>query len=75
VPTVIHPSFLSEKEADFYLSVSFSLIRRWRCDNARPAVFRLGRVIRSMREALDGSIRKNTELVYKHQRCDVKGGQ
>jgi excisionase family DNA binding protein len=54
------PTFLSEKEAAAYLTVSLSTIRRWRHTSTGPAVFRFGDVLRYAREALDEFIAKNT---------------
>jgi excisionase family DNA binding protein len=55
------PSFLSEKEAAAYLSISLSTIRRWRRKKIGPATFRFGGVLRYGREALDVFIAKNTK--------------
>jgi excisionase family DNA binding protein len=55
------PSFLSEREAAAYLSVSLSTIRRWRRAATGPQFFRFGGVLRYGREALQAFVAKNTQ--------------
>ena len=60
MPPVALPSYLSEKEAAAYLSVSLSTLRRWRRANTGPAHFRFGGVLRYSRSALDRFVEKFT---------------
>jgi excisionase family DNA binding protein len=56
-------TFLSEKEAAAYLSVSLSTIRRWRRQQNGPEYFRFGDVLRYSRAALGAFIVRYTKTV------------
>ncbi len=51
-------SFLSEKEAALYLSISLSNIRRWRRNGTGPKYYRKGNVLRERRENLEEFIQQ-----------------
>ena len=60
MPPVISHTYLSEKQAAAYLTVSMSTLRRWRRANTGPAHFRFGGVLRYCRSELDQFIQKFT---------------
>ena len=69
------PSFLSEKEAATYFSVSLSTIRRWRRAKTGPAFFKVHGVLRYRREALEAFIAKNTkDSIARPAMGEVKAG-